>query len=146
MPRARCPSWQSPPERVDLTAAIASSHLTIWVGPRRALQFADDQALLVRHMRTIRLGRRLWPVVFAVVLATSVEAKQTPTFKSTVNIVSVDVVALDKDGRPARGLVPENFTVTLDGHPAPVKVLSFVESQSTDTSPKAGDEIGRAHV
>ena len=90
-------------------------------------------------MRTIRLGRRLWPVVFAVVLATSVEAKQTPTFKSTVNIVSVDVVALDKDGRPARGLVPENFTVTLDGHPAPVKVLSFVESQSTDTSPKAGD-------
>jgi len=45
--------------------------------------------------------------------------------KSESRAVLVDIVVTDKDGKPVKGLHPENFTVSEDGHPQ--KVVSFEE-------------------
>jgi VWFA-related protein len=56
-------------------------------------------------------------------------AQQTPaTFKGGVTLVTVDVAALDADGRPVRGLSAEDFEVRLNGRAQPVRVLTFLEA------------------
>jgi VWFA-related protein len=50
---------------------------------------------------------------------------QTPVFRSSTNIVTIDVTAVDKDGRPVLGLKPEDFAVTIDGKPRKVQTLDF---------------------
>ena len=42
---------------------------------------------------------------------------QPPVFRSGVNLVTVDVLVLDKAGRPIPELKAEDFTVTVDGKP-----------------------------
>jgi len=42
---------------------------------------------------------------------------QQPVFRSGVDLVTVDVLVVDKDGRPIPELKAEDFTVTVDGKP-----------------------------
>jgi VWFA-related protein len=53
------------------------------------------------------------PVVLSVlmVLAGGVAVGQQPTFRSSVDLVQVDVVVVDKDGKAVRGLKQEDFAV-----------------------------------
>jgi len=37
------------------------------------------------------------------------------TFKSTVDLVPVDVSVIDKNGRPVADLAPDDFTLAVDG-------------------------------
>lgn len=37
-------------------------------------------------------------------------AQQQPVFRSRVDLVTVDVSALDREGRPIQGLGPDDFT------------------------------------
>jgi hypothetical protein len=60
------------------------------------------------------------PPLAAVLLAAFVAAQEkrdVPRFSSKVDLVTVDAVVLDRQGRPVRGLTAEDFTLLEDGKP-----------------------------
>ncbi len=50
-----------------------------------------------------------------------------PTFRSGVDLVTLDVSVLDKDRRPVTGLTPDDFTVLEDGKPQPIVAFDAVD-------------------
>ena len=52
---------------------------------------------------------------------------QTPTFRTGVDAVQLDVSVLDKDRRPVRGLTAADFTVLDNGKPRQIVTFSAVE-------------------
>lgn len=46
---------------------------------------------------------------------TRVDAQQTPTFRSATDVIAVDVQVVNRDGQPVEGLLPGQFTVTING-------------------------------
>ncbi|MGH9410048.1 MAG: VWA domain-containing protein, partial [Vicinamibacterales bacterium] len=59
---------------------------------------------------------------------------QQPTFKSGVELVTIDAIVVDKDGHPVTGLTPDDFIVTLEGHVRPVRLLDYREYGHHTTS------------
>jgi VWFA-related protein len=60
---------------------------------------------------------------------------QTPTFKSAVDLVPVDVSIVDKTGRPVRGLEASDFVLSIDGRPRKIESTQFISSASADPPP-----------
>ena len=61
-------------------------------------------------------------------LGPQAQAPQTPTFKTGVELVTVDVGVIDRQGQPMRGLAAGDFTVTVAGQPRRVVSAEFVDS------------------
>jgi VWFA-related protein len=83
--------------------------------------------------------KRLWVplslgLVTAAVLAYSVPGQQPPAFGTQVAAITVDVVVLDDDGQPVRGLTREDFTLLEDGRP---QSLVGFEARDLAASPQA---------
>jgi len=57
-------------------------------------------------------------------LAQSAGQSQTPVFRGGVDLVTVDLTAVDSDGNPILGLAPSDVTVLVDGSPR--RIASFV--------------------
>src|SRR5687768_4417988 len=53
---------------------------------------------------------------------------QTPTFRSGVELVTIDVGVVDRQGQPMRGLTSGDFAVTVAGQPRRVVNAEFVDS------------------
>jgi VWFA-related protein len=81
--------------------------------------------------------------VLALLTSGSPGSPQTPTFPSGVELVRIDVVVLDKDGRPVAGLTAADFEVSDEGKP--VEIVSFepVVVRSADKPPTASSEPAR---
>jgi len=62
-----------------------------------------------------------------VAIVAQVPAAQQPTFRTSVDVVQVDVSVLDKDRRPVRGLTQSDFTVLEDGKARPIVAFVPVE-------------------
>src|SRR3954469_2173084 len=58
-----------------------------------------------------------------------------PTFKSTVDLVPVDVNVIDKSGRPVSDLAADDFTLTVDGKPRRIGSAQFVSVSRTIETP-----------
>jgi VWFA-related protein len=78
-------------------------------------------------------------VVLALVLAGAAlraGRQQTPapqrTFRSGIDLVTVDVTVLDNAGLPVRGLEAGDFAVELDGQVRPVRVVDWIEFERLD--------------
>jgi VWFA-related protein len=75
-------------------------------------------------------------VVLATVLSTLLAAArpgaqdppQTPTFRTAVDLVPVDVSVLDRTGRPVPGLEAGDFSLTVDGRPRRVASAQYITS------------------
>ena len=65
---------------------------------------------------------------------------QTPAFRSGVEVVTVDVGVVDKQGRPLRGLTPTDFVVTVGGQPRRVVTAEFVDRAAAQPAPSSGAE------
>ncbi len=85
----------------------------------------------------------------AVALATLVargsnaqEARTVPAFPARADAITADVVVLDKDGRPVRGLTQEDFTLLEDGKPQAIVAFEARELAKAVAMPEAtvGDE------
>jgi VWFA-related protein len=81
--------------------------------------------------------RQSWILAAAVVaaagggaLAQAPPPTQVPVFRSGVELVSVDVNVVDKNGNPIRALRPDQFEVTVDGKPRRV-----ISAESVDFVP-----------
>ena len=50
--------------------------------------------------------------------------QQTPTFRSGVSLVTIDVTVLDKDGKPVPGLMSDEIEIKLNGKVQPIRALA----------------------
>jgi VWFA-related protein len=86
-----------------------------------------------------------------------VRPAQPPTFRSGIEVVSIDVGVVDRQGQPLRGLGPGDFTVSVGGQPRRVVSAEFVDvagaqahlkasSDSVPVSTNEGGGIGRLFV
>ncbi|HKW01529.1 MAG TPA: VWA domain-containing protein [Vicinamibacterales bacterium] len=86
-------------------------------------------------------------LVFAAALAAQ-QTPQQPVFRGGVDLVTLDVTVIDKDGKPVRGLKPEDFVVTLEKQPRPVRALDFLEfgsaAGSTADARQTTNQAGQA--
>ena len=84
-------------------------------------------------------------------------ADQTPAFRSGVEVVTVDVGVVDRQGQPLRGLTPADFVVTVGGQPRRVVTAEFVERAARPavaarprrrgaSAPNEGGGVGRLFV
>jgi VWFA-related protein len=55
------------------------------------------------------------------------QQQQPPVFRTGVNVVTLDVTAVDKDGKPIKGLKADDFVVTLEGQTRAVQTVDFIE-------------------
>ena len=62
---------------------------------------------------------------------------QQPQFRSTVDLMHLDVSVLDKNRRPVKGLIPEDFTILEDGKPQPIIAFSAVNVADPVPPPSA---------
>ena len=92
------------------------------------------------HGRKVRHGRVAIPALLLISAGALIAARtipvsaQQPTFRSTVDLVAVDVQVVDKDGRPIGSLKPGDFEVQIAGKKRRVVSADFIESASTDTA------------
>ena len=60
---------------------------------------------------------------------TDATQKPTPTFRSSLDVIPVDVQVIDRTGAPVTGLGPDKFTVTINGRRRRVLSAELVESR-----------------
>lgn len=58
-----------------------------------------------------------------------------PQFKTGIDVRQLDVVVLDRDGRPVRGLTAADFTVIENGRPQKIATLEEVVVPAEETGP-----------
>ena len=82
---------------------------------------------------------RIWSLALALVGTTAAGAQQ-PTFKSRVDLVTVDVSVLDSNGNPMPGLGRDDFTLRVDGQPRTIASVDYVTYAPpvVGTEPAAG--------
>ncbi len=72
-----------------------------------------------------------------------VSAQQTPPFRSESELVTVDVVVVDKHGDPVRDLTQADFTITEEGRPQTVRFFQPVVTSGE--APRAGQSVERTY-
>jgi VWFA-related protein len=70
----------------------------------------------------------------AIPVAACALTAQTPTFRTTIDTVHIDVSVLDRDRRPVRGLKPADFTIVEDGQPQEMSVFQAVDVPESTTT------------
>ncbi|MSO55489.1 MAG: VWA domain-containing protein [Acidobacteria bacterium] len=100
------------------------------------------------HKVRLRLGYGVMAAVLAAPLALAVRAQNapagqaptpappapapaTPTFRTDINFVRVDVIVTDKQGKPVHDLRQEDFEVTEDGKPQAIQTFKLVNVSGT---------------
>jgi VWFA-related protein len=71
------------------------------------------------------------------------KTQQTPRFRSESELVTVDVVVVDKHGDPVRDLAAADFTIAEDGRPQTVHFFQPVVT--TGEAPRAGQSVDRRY-
>jgi VWFA-related protein len=67
-------------------------------------------------------------------LAAAQEPREVPTFASQVDLVTVDVVVLDRQGELVRGLTVEDFTLFEDGKPQSIASFEAFDAPASVTA------------
>ena len=75
---------------------------------------------------------RLATLAVALVVVSLVGHAQEPVFRAGVDLVTVDAIVVDKDGRPVTGLTPDDFILTVDGKPRAIDAFELVAVRTTD--------------
>lgn len=66
-----------------------------------------------------------------------IAAQQTPRFRSSVDVIQVDVSAVDRNGRPVKGLTASDFTLLENGKPQDVVGFSEILVPAAPAQPAA---------
>ena len=75
----------------------------------------------------MHLGRvSRWSVI-AALMCRPAFGQQQPSFKTAVDLVTVDVRVVDASGNPVTGLGKDDFTVRVDGRARPAVTVQFVD-------------------
>jgi VWFA-related protein len=68
------------------------------------------------------------------------ETRPMPAFPSRAEAITVDVVVLDNEGRPVRGLAKEDFTLLEDGRPQ--RIVGFQAKELVAPAKQSAPEVG----
>ena len=76
---------------------------------------------------------RALAVAMAMAMLATSQEPQPPraTFKSTVDLVPVDVSVVDRNGRPVPDLTAQDFTLSVDGKPRQIASAEFISIAAT---------------
>lgn len=85
-------------------------------------------------MRSHRVAVAAGVLLLAAGLAAQQAAPQKPVFTSAVDVVSVDVTVVDKNGRPVDDLGRDDFTLTVDGQVRKIASVQFVPVRPESSS------------
>src|SRR5262245_4058602 len=85
------------------------------------------------------LGWSTFLVLAGITIRAAQDRSQPPTFRSTTNLVVVDAIVTDGQGRFVRDLTKDDFQIFEDGKPQPVATFSLVDLpiDSAPTAPGA---------
>ena len=76
-----------------------------------------------------------WASLAVVLVVVSLVGRaQEPVFRAGVDLVTVDAIVVDKEGRPVTGLTADDFLLTVDGKPRPIDTFELVAVRTGDTS------------
>src|SRR5215204_6286843 len=76
-----------------------------------------------------------WPVLaVGLVVVSLVGQAQEPVFRAGVDLVTVDAIVVDKDGRPLTGLTADDFVLTVDGKPRQIDAFELVAVGTGETT------------
>ena len=78
-----------------------------------------------------------WLFCVWVMAAPTVGTARQPTFRSGVDLVTVDAAVLDGDGRPVPALRAEDFRIEVDGRPRRIVSAQFVDLSEPGNGPLA---------
>ena len=70
--------------------------------------------------------RHWYSIALALLASLSINTQQQPTFRSRVDLVTVDVNVVDTRGQPVRDLRPEDFIVSVEGSTRRVVAADYV--------------------
>jgi VWFA-related protein len=115
------------------------------LGASRTVIFRDVRAILFRsdlQTKGDRMrGRRLAAIGLSVALGSILsarqqtqETRQTPTFRTGVTVVPIDVRVVDRSGKPVTDLKQSDFTIVEDGIPQRI-VHFFFQTLAPSTDP-----------
>ncbi|MBW8868350.1 MAG: VWA domain-containing protein [Acidobacteria bacterium] len=85
-------------------------------------------------MRSVRPLACVLGVALTAVCVAAVSARQT-VFRSTVDVIAVDVQVVDSDGNPIGRIGPESFQVSINGQRRKVVSAQFIGMQPTSDDP-----------
>jgi len=71
----------------------------------------------------------------AVGIGPALVAQQTPTFRASVKLIDIDVIATDKDGKFIRDLTRDDFEIIEDGKVQDLQTFSFVDVPPGEVAP-----------
>ena len=77
--------------------------------------------------------RRAALLLTAAILSAQQESQDGPLIRVTVNLVQVDAIVTDRDGRVVTDLTPADFEVLQDGKPQKITRFSYVATQDGPT-------------
>jgi VWFA-related protein len=77
-------------------------------------------------MTTHRPARAAYVLAALLAVAAPARPQQTPSFGAAREVVRIDVVALDADGRPVRGLTADDFEIVQKGRKVPITTFEAV--------------------
>ena len=98
-------------------------------------------------MRTTRTSVAMGMAAVLAIAGVCVSAQQTapgqvPTFRTGVELVTIDVGVVDRQGQPVTDLKPGDFTVSVAGQPRRVVNVEFVDTvKARSTAALAGDSL-----
>jgi VWFA-related protein len=101
---------------------------------------ASDRERGAAHGNGLRLAPFAWALVAA--LAGAQQRRDVPTFPSQADLVTVDAVVLDRQGRPVRGLTAQDFLLSEDGKPQAVVSFEAMEVGAGDEPAAASASTG----
>src|SRR4051794_40803296 len=114
------------------------------------------RGLSVGCQRRVGRGLSAPPVVASVIILVALAARvaaqdtnQPPTFRSGIDVITVDVVAVDKQGKPVEDLRPADFAVKVDGRSRPVVSAQLVKAEAARAavpSPNAAGQLVSSNV
>src|SRR6187431_258280 len=87
-----------------------------------------------------RFSRCVVITIGAVLCAIGLHAQQTqqpPRFRSSVDVIQVDVAVVDRDKRPVTGLSAADFTLLENGKPQDIVGFAEVHVPAASASPAA---------
>jgi VWFA-related protein len=83
-----------------------------------------------------------WMLCFAAVCAIGAAALAQQRFTSTTSLLTLDVSALDRDGKPVTDLGPGDLVVTLNGEHQSVRSMVFLATRTTRAAAASGPGAG----